>query len=513
LLPASALAAGAAVTARSHFAGPASAVLTIDGIDRDGTSLGPVSASVVGLNGHIYLSGGSSVSLPPGTYEVAAPLWRPADGGNQTMVATTVHMTSASKTVTLDGQGAVPIQPSLTASHPTTQGIATVSLCTGGITFSGLEVNPGGTIYVQPISSKHLQMVYQTYYQGTGTLYQVAGADSHGIPASPVYHASQSAMAKVKMQLRANENVTPVQGMISSYARCGSINPPETLLPDVYTDYRTPGAWTITLDFGPTTGPVQRILLKHATYHAGHTYAEVFGSAVAGPGGSRTAPDATSSGIFYTPADLFADPLVGPGYDCEGRAKMTLARAGKKLKSQQTSFCAVNSFFAAHVKHPGWYTLTVAGARLNPSGTVPSSILSSKLDMSWRFHFAPVHGHPINAQAVSVTVPQFEPQGLGSSNDAKGGTTTAVRLLPHRAGGLPVPTPQYPLKSVKVWVSLDNGASWHKVAASKHGSYWLVKISNPAGGGVVSLRTTITDVHGDSTSETVIGAYLVDKSG
>jgi hypothetical protein len=513
LLPAAAIAAGAAPAARSHVAGPDTAVLTIDGIDRDGTSLGPVSASVIGLNGQPYLSGGSSVSLPPGTYLVAAPLWRPADGGNQTMVAATVHMTSAAKTVTLDGQGAVPIQSSLTASQSATQGTATVSLCTGGNTLSGLLVEPGGTIYVQPISSKHLQMVYQSYYQGTGTLYEVAASDSHGIPASPDYHASQSAMAKVNMQLRANENVTPLQSMISGYANCGSIDLPETLLPDVYTDYRTPGAWNINLNFGPSVGQPQRDLFKQGTYHAGHTYTDIYDSAVAGPGSGRDAPVADGSAMTYAPGSLFADPLVATGLDCEGTAKVTLARSGKKLKSQQINFCAKHSVFSAHQKHSGWYTLTAAAARLNPSGSVPGFMLSSQMDMSWRFHYSPVHGHPVNVRAMAVTVPQFEPQGIGAYNDAEGGTTTTVKLLVARAGGEPVQTPRYALRPVKVWVSFDNGASWQKVTASKHGGHWLVKISNPADGGVVSLRTTVTDVHGDSTSETVIGAYLVDNSG
>jgi hypothetical protein len=507
---ASALVPGSALAAGSHVAGPASAVLTIQGIDRDGTPLAAVSASVIGLNGQIWLSGGSSVSLPPGTYEVAAPLSRPADDGSQTMVAATVHMTSASKTVTLSAVGAVPITASLSASQPATQGTATVSLCTGGNTLSALQVEPGATIYVVPISSKHLQMVYQTYYQGTGTLYELAGSDSHGIPANPEYHASQPSMAKVNMQVRANENVTPLQSMISSYANCGSINLPETLLPDVYTDYRTPGAWNINLDFGPSVGQVQRDLFKQATYKAGHTYTDIYGSAVAGPGNSGDAPLAAGSAITYDPGSLFADPLVATGFDCEGTAKVTLAKAAKTVKSQQINFCALQAGFSASEKHSGWYTLTAAATRLNPSGSVPPLILSSQVDMSWRFHYSPLRKR--QSEAMAVTVPQFLPQGISSFNDAAGGATTAVKLLVARAGGQSVQTPRYPIKTVKVWASFDDGATWQKVTASKHGSYWLVHVSNPNETGVMSLRATVTDAHGDSTTETVIGAYLVENS-
>ena len=179
---------GSALAASGHPASPAAATLTIKGIDRDGTPVS-VQASVIGLNGTPYLSGGSSVKLPPGTYEVAAPIWRTADNGSQSLVAQSVHMGGTSKTITLNAQGAVPISATLTASS-VTQGSATASLCTGGNTLTGLLVDSPATIYVKPIKNKHLQMVYQTYWQGTGAIYEVAARTATGFPrarATPVH--------------------------------------------------------------------------------------------------------------------------------------------------------------------------------------------------------------------------------------------------------------------------------------------------------------------------------------
>ncbi len=497
---------GSALAASGHPASPAAATLTIKGIDRDGTPVS-VQASVIGLNGTSYLSGGSSVKLPPGTYEVAAPIWRTADNGSQSLVAESVHMTGTSKTVTLNAQGAIPISATLTASG-VTQGSATASLCTGGNTLTGLLVDSPATIYVKPIKNKHLQMVYQTYWQGTGSIYEVAGSDSDGIPASPSYSGTPGSMAKVNMQIRANEDVTPLQSVIASYATCGSIDLPENLLPDTYTDYRTPGNWNVNLNFGPTVGQVQRDTWTDRTYKSGKTYSDVYASAGTGPGPQF--PLAQGSSIAFDPGNMFSDPLVRAGFDCEGKATVVLKHSGTQLKSQKITFCAKHTVFSAHAGHAGWYNLTVTATRYNPSGTVPAGTLSSSIVQAWHFRYAPVHGHAINVEAMPVTVAKFEPEGLGSANDALGSTTTTVKLLIARGGGEPVSTPKYALKPVKVLMSVDDGLTWTAVSVTKSGKYWLAKVPNPLSG-YVSLRAVVADVKGNSTTETIIRAYEVQN--
>jgi len=418
-----------------------------------------------------------------------------------------VHMTGTSKTVTLNAQGAVAISASLAASG-VTHGSATASLCTGGNTLTGLLVDSPATIYVKPIKNSHLQMVFQTYWQGTGTIYEVAGSDSDGIPAKPSYSGKPGSMAKVNVQIRANEDATPLQTVIASYAGCGSIDLPESLLPDSYTDYRTPGDWNVNLNFGPSSGPVQRDTWTDRTYKAAKTYSDVYASAVTGPG--PQSPLAQGSSITFDPGNMFSDPLVRAGFDCEGKATVVLKRSGKQVKSQKITFCAKNTVFSAHAAHSGWYNLTATATRYNPSGTVPAAILSSTVAEAWHFRYAPVHGHAINVEAMPVAVAKFEPEGLGFANDAEGSTTTSVKLLIERGGGEPVSTPKYKLKSVKVQMSVDGGLTWTTVSVTKTGSSWLAKVPNPVSGDV-SLRAIVTDVKGNSTTETIISAYQVDN--
>jgi len=377
---------------------------------------------------------------------------------------------------------------------------------------TGFLVDSAGTVYVKPMSASLLRTVYQTYWQttGTGAIYDVAGAHQGGIPGGAVgvvYHAQQSGLATVHVQLRSLENVTPLDSLLESYDGCGSTTLPESAVPDVYTDYRTPGSWNTNLDFGPPLpGPVQRNLYKTATYQAGHTYTDLFGSAVAGS--SADYPTIDGHDIIYGPGNLFSDPVVKLGFDCEGQAHVTLLRAGILVSSASLTFCTGQPEFSAHVTKKGWYTLNTAAIRQNPTGPVPGTMLSTEVSMTWRFKFAPVTGHPINAQAVPVTVTRFEPQGLGIGNDAHTGATTTIRFVILRGGGQPVATPRYRLKSVRVQASFNAGLTWQTLTASPHGSYWLTSVSDPASG-YVSLRSIVTDTHGDRTTETIIRAYVV----
>ncbi len=500
----------AAVTQRAAISPSAPFTISISGIDRDGTAL-TVSASVYGQNGVSYLSGGTSVAVPAGHYIVAAPIWRPADGSTQTLVARRVHVT-ANTHVTLNAQGAVPVASSLVAPG-TTQGPQTVELClhaAGEVDpVTGFLVESPGTVFVKPMTGAGLQTVYQTYWQGTGTLYDVADAFSGGIPADPVYHASPATMAKVHVQLRANENVTPLRAVLETFDSCGSTSDPVTLLPADYTDFRSPGDWSTDLDFGPAS-VVQRDLFKMGDYKAGHSYTDLFSSAAAGP--SAIFPEIDGSDVVYSPGNLFSDPVIRTGFDCEGKAGLKLMGSAGVIKTTNLKFCAKTSVFSAHVKKAGWVTLSASARRWNPAGSLPAGfLLSPKVSMSWHFRFAPVRHHPINAQAAPVTVTRFVPQGLGFANNATGGTTTGVRCYILRGGGEPAATPRYRLSLIRIQASFDDGASWHTLAATTHGGYLLVHVHDPNADGYVSLRSVVTDVHGDRTTETVSRAYLVQN--
>ncbi|HET9898836.1 MAG TPA: hypothetical protein VFQ44_28265 [Streptosporangiaceae bacterium] len=499
--PAQARALSAAVHPDAPF------TLSISGIDRDGTAVS-VPASVYSQSGESFLSGGNSVSVPAGNYVVAAPIWRPADGSTQTLVASEVHV-SGDTNVTLDAQGAVPMAASLIAPG-TTAGPQTVELClaAGGDVnaVAGFLVQTPGTVFVQPMTGKGLRTVYQTFWQGPGTLYDVAEAFSGGIPTGMFVHANPAAMAKVHVQLRAEENVTPLRAVLATYDKCGTTTEPVTSLPAGYTDFRTPGEWSTDLNFGPKPSKIQRDLFKDAVYKGAHQYSDIFDSAAAGPG--AVFPVIDGSTIEYSPGNLFSDPVVRVSFDCEGRASIRLSRSATTVKKSNLTFCGKTTVFSAHVIKKTFYDLNVNGQRFNPSGKVPAgALLSPKVSLNWRFPFAPVRHHLINVQAAPVTVTRFVPQGLSFHNDSPGGTTTQVRCFVLRGGGEPVATPRYRLKRVAFQASFNDGANWHPLAATLHGSFWVVKVHNPPSG-FVSLRSIVTDVHGDSTTETILRAYL-----
>lgn len=75
-----------------------------------------------------------------------------------------------------------------------------------------------------------------------------------------------------------------------------------------------------------------------------------------------------------------------------------------------------------------------------------------------------------------------------------------------------MPTPVYRLTAVQVQASYNNGRSWQNVTVQHSGSSLLALIANPVGHGFVSLRSIVTDSHGDKTVETIARAYMVDAA-
>jgi hypothetical protein len=481
--------------------------LTISEIDRDGTAV-KADAFVESTSAVSYLNGGQSVKVPAGWYVVAAGVWRPADGSTETLVADQVHVTGPTH-VTLNAQGAIAVDESIGATG-VTQGAQTASVCIGsGIEeneLAGFLVESPGTVYVKPMASKVLTTVYQTYWVGSSALYEVAGAFKGGIPAHPVYPGNPATMAAVKVQLRNFENATPLQAVIETYDGCGTTTLSPVPLPSSYTDYRTPGNWNTNLNFAVTSGgTVTRDLYTEADYKASHSYTELFGSAVAGPTGDY--PETDESTIIYSPVDQFADPVIKLGFDCEGKATVSLTHSSVTVAKQKLTFCGKSEVFRKSLKKTGWYTLTSVADRWNPHGALPARLLSSQVSLAWRFKFTPVTGHPIDAQAEPVTVTKFVPQGLNDLNAVRGGNPIPIRAYILRGGGEPVTTPRYRLRTPEFQASFDDGATWQTLPATWQGSYWLMSVTGPVDGAYVSLRSIQADAHGDSTTETVIRAF------
>ena len=99
----------------------------------------------------------------------------------------------------------------------------------------------------------------------------------------------------------------------------------------------------------------------------------------------------------------------------------------------------------------------------------------------------------------------YLPSGLNLENNAVLGQVTTLRILISRLTDSPQ-TPVYALASVRLQFSGNGGATWQSVRVTRHGSTRLAKITDPVNG-AVSLRSTVTDVHGDRTTESVSDAF------
>jgi hypothetical protein len=58
------------------------------------------------------------------------------------------------------------------------------------------------------------------------------------------------------------------------------------------------------------------------------------------------------------------------------------------------------------------------------------------------------------------------------------------------------------------WCTTDDGTTWHAATSKLSGGKWAISVHNPASGRV-GLRSTVTDIHGDSSTTTVYNAYAV----
>lgn len=93
--------------------------------------------------------------------------------------------------------------------------------------------------------------------------------------------------------------------------------------------------------------------------------------------------------------------------------------------------------------------------------------------------------------------------GLGTA--AAGGELAFTVSGTHQVGS---PAQKTRVTGAQVWWSTDDGATWQIAAQTATAGGWRVAVPNPDTG-FVSLRTQLTDAHGDTVTETIIRAYQV----
>ncbi|MCP3758014.1 S8 family serine peptidase [Streptomyces sp. TBY4] len=228
-----------------------------------------------------------------------------------------------------------------------------------------------------------------------------------------------------------------------------------------------------------------------AAYQAGRTYRERFGAGVFGP---RMAPEGGYA-LFRRGDRLFGGPPLmtdgagHPGRDHVGQGKTVLYSKGKEIGRYDVELSGSDGFAVPAAN---------ASYKLVTSFTRPQTVsrISTEVTATWWFRSkTPADDDPDGKTKVAVPVStvHFAPElSLSGTSPADRKVRIPVTVL----GGKP--------KSLTVQVSYDEGRTWRTVPLADG----AVTVRNPAKGGHVSLRGTVTDATGNRSEITVTRAYL-----
>lgn len=127
----------------------------------------------------------------------------------------------------------------------------------------------------------------------------------------------------------------------------------------------------------------------------------------------------------------------------------------------------------------------------------------SRITLAWHVHVPPF---ALGLRALPVSLARFEPAGLSGSNEAAPGHKTVIRMYIDRTGIDGLAPHRYALRTIRVQASFNDGGTWQQLPVTRVRGHWVVTVADPSAG-FVSLRSTVTDVRGNSTVETIYRAY------
>ena len=518
--------ASAAVrTTGGRAASAATVHLTLTGLNRSDRDVAIPQASLLSVStGDSYFYGGSALSIPGGTYLIAAevPTYTGSTVTSQTLVFRKATI-ERSETIRLDGSDGRKLTVSLSGAQ------ATVSQLSADVCMSqdphGEEVleggaygGPGVSIYAVPAKSANITFGYaDILVSAAGASYYLIGSKAGQIPSRLVYAQRASGLAKLTTELRSGAygssefNWTIESGNGEGFCGAGqnqNLSGPQSLV-----SYLTPGTWTTTVTAYSqgSNGNLDRNAYLYGTgrYGAGRSYTDVFGAAVVGPGPEypQTSDNYNDPGsryalLSYSPS-LFDSPVLTGGQICCDRSTVTL-RLGGKVVGKKT--LRTNGLFTESIRQSGWYTLDVTDSRSFPGGGTPA--LSPQVAVSFRFHASSTPAGNGAYQNAPLTDARCYALGLNIADQAPAGGSTKVNITVTRPGNVGVASPVYRLKTVEFYVSVNGGSTWRRLTLRRIGGYWQATIADPASG-YVTIRSIVTDVHGDVTEQTVYRAYAV----
>ncbi|MEW1866290.1 hypothetical protein AB0399_38945 [Streptomyces sp. NPDC088194] len=475
----------------------ASSSLTVSTIGRDGRSVSSRPQAVnVKTHDLYYLTSGKAAKLPKGSYDVIVDVFNTRDG-TDTLGAKRVTVSGGSKT-TIDARQGHAVKAALSPAAPSGYDqLFTVDLCT---TEGSGDVGAWagtGTLFVIPSSLSTVELAYgSTWTPGSGDgrspVYVGAGVHKKGLPSglSTTFHQSSLASLKVTARRGPETGRSNVEITRNSSDTCQASSArvdATATLPYGFTAHLTGGSWQVseTADdfvYGPTH-----------QYSAGKSYGITLNRAVWGPSGGLPYTWGSGHRLYFGDIGMFTDPVLGTPGTATTTYKLTKAGKSLSTKSHQPV-----------IKSAGWYTLTESATR-HPLHKLAADASSSKATVSMHFY-----ADPKATEQVRGYLTRFTPVALDSSDRARPGATTTIDLgmLRNRSSDPEVRQLSDTAKKVRVWASFDGGRTWHAQTVKHPGGTWTTTVHDPKSG-TVSLRSTVDDSHGDSTTTTVVNAYTV----
>jgi hypothetical protein len=382
-----------------------------------------------------------------------------------------------------------------------------------------VRIRAGGNIVLNARHGKQLRVTLrgaaaaEQNLTASACVFSPGGGDAFpigasGEPGTAVYYQqSVRSLARVDVTMKggadpaASSILTVQSGNTSSICGAGTQFGGTMFGPFSAVDYRTAGEWTTSIQTSANPPSQQGdYLYEDRSYGAGRSYSDTFGSAVVGP--SRDFPEIEGNIFNFSPQAMFNDPNPRLFGGARAAANVVTLRLGRHLVRKQTWYSSCQSCFQLTLHKAGWYQLSVNSRRL-----YSSRLLSPNESLTWRFHISPAAPGG-NWVSFPVTETVYQPAGLNLDNQAPAGGHTALRITVNRAGDEFSPAPRYRLRTVKVQMSVNGGATWRTLTLTRRNGYWLATVPDPASG-YVSLRSVVTDVHGDSSVQTIYRAFAI----
>ncbi len=488
---------------------PKSSDVTISLIARNGepaTGYGQIYNLETGDHINVPFWGGTGkVRLPTGQWNLYAELIEQSTFG-LTAAHVPVKVDDAAQEVVLDARQGKQVRFSLDEPTAIPERKMGFTLANGSWSFGWLaEGDPNRNFYMLPVRQPGLTYMTRSIWYKKDAVpspyrYDLVDYRTGGIPDDPSYTARTSDLVKVTATYRAAG--TAAGGVAALGPRFPGLesmplaSTPAFDLPGTMTHFRTPGfTWDTQFRSGAYS------VISTDRYEAAKAYREVWNAAVAGPAFATSGGARTGNELGFSTGRFFSDGVAGrTGTDASVTGTVTLGKSGEVIAKADLADCETwqlrTCLTAELPAGVATYTLTAAARRQGPH-----TALSTAVDAIWTFRSASTD----KPQPLPLMAVRYAPHGLDGSNRARPGSVTRLPIWIERNPG----APKAAVKSVKLEVSSDDGATWRPVPALPTSSGWTALLKNHGAPGFVSLRATATDAAGDSVTQTITRAYAV----